>query len=166
MRVIGIDPGLSTTGYGILENSRDRIGVIDYGVIRTDRNQPIESRLMSLFAEMQELLAINDPCSMAIERILFQVNTKTAISVGHASGAILVAAAQVGIEVTFYSPNEVKQAVSGYGSADKSQVTAMISRILRLSESPRPADAADALAIAYTHLQAGRLNSRLIGAGP
>lgn len=164
-RVIGIDPGVSTTGYGVVEKIPSGIVALEFGVIRTPPDLPIESRLGLLFAEIETQIDRLSPASMAVERVLFQSNVKTAMSVGQATGAILVAAERAGLEVTFYSPNEVKQAVAGYGAADKRQVTAMVTRVLKLEDPPRPADAADALAIAIAHANSIGLRAKLAEAG-
>lgn len=164
-RVMGIDPGVSTTGYGVVERTSAGLAVVDYGVIKTPVDWPIETRLSLLFDEVEKHLSEFRPGSLAIERVLFQANVKTAMSVGQATGAVLVAAARCGLKVSFYSPNEVKQAVAGYGAADKKQVTSMVARVLKLAKPPHPADAADALAIALTHANSSRLRSRLAEAG-
>lgn len=164
-RVMGIDPGVSTTGYGVVERTSAGLEVVGYGVIKTPVDLPIEIRLSVLFDEIEEYLQEFEPGSFAIERVLFQANVKTAMSVGQATGAVLVAAARRGLQVSFYSPNEVKQAVAGYGAADKKQVTSMVTKVLKLAKPPQPADAADALAIALTHANSSRLRSRLTEAG-
>lgn len=164
-RVIGIDPGVSTTGYGVVERTPAGLAVVDYGDIKTPVDWPIEARLGLIFDEVEKYFLEFEPGSLAIERVLFQINVKTAMSVGQATGAVLVAAARCGLEVAFYSPNEVKQAVTGYGAADKKQVTSMVARVLKLPEQPESVDAADALAIALTHANSSRLRSRLAEAG-
>ncbi|RIK07370.1 MAG: crossover junction endodeoxyribonuclease RuvC [Acidobacteria bacterium] len=164
-RVMGIDPGVSTTGYGVVERTSTGLSAVDYGVIKTPVEWPIETRLRCLFEEIERYLSEFVPGSLAIERVLFQANAKTAMSVGQATGAVLVAAARCDLPVTFYSPNEVKQAVAGYGAADKKQVTSMVAKVLELAKPPQPADAADALAIALTHANSSRLRSKLAEAG-
>ncbi len=151
-RVLGIDPGLSRCGYGVVVRERGAMRAIACGVIRTEPTLPLPQRLAALADELQSLLAQYRPAVVSVERVLFQNNARTAISVGQASGLALVAAARAGIEVAQYSPNEVKLAVTGDGRADKVAVQKMITRLLGLREVPRPADAADALALACCHL--------------
>jgi crossover junction endodeoxyribonuclease RuvC len=134
------------------------------GVIRTPPGDPLPDRLAAVQVELEGLLAELRPAAVAVERVFFQANVRTAMSVGQASGLALAAAARVGIPVCQYTPNEVKQAVAGYGAAGKAQVQAMVARLLRLSEVPKPPDAADALALAICHLSAGRFRAAA-GAG-
>lgn len=158
MIVLGIDPGTATTGYGFLnETSRGDIQVIDYGVILTPAQMPMEQRLLSLYQQLKDLILLHRPESGAVEKLFFQRNVTTAISVGQARGVILLAFAEAQLAVDHYTPLEVKQAVVGYGVADKNQVQQMVKAILGLNEIPRPDDAADALAIAICHLHSVRL---------
>jgi crossover junction endodeoxyribonuclease RuvC len=150
--VLGIDPGVSRCGYGVVARARGSMRALACGVIRTPPSDPLPERLVALAAELDALVAQYKPCALAVERVLFQNNARTAISVGQASGLALVAAARAGVPVVQYSPNEVKLAVTGDGRADKAGVQAMVTRLLGLSEVPKPADAADALALACTHL--------------
>jgi crossover junction endodeoxyribonuclease RuvC len=129
------------------------------GVIRTPPSDPLPDRLSALFAELEGLVAELRPAAVAVERVFFQTNVRTAMSVGQASGLALVAAARAGVLVAQYTPNEVKQAVAGYGAAGKGQVQAMVVRLLHLPEAPKPPDAADALALAICHLSAGRFRA-------
>jgi crossover junction endodeoxyribonuclease RuvC len=128
------------------------LAVAAYGHLATDPEQPIAERLGCLWDDLQALLADLGPDVLVVERVLFQVNARTAMSVGQASGLVLAAAAKAGCPVVQYSPNEVKLAVTGYGSASKEQVQSMVQVLLRLPERPRPADRADALALAICHL--------------
>lgn len=153
MRIIGIDPGTATTGFGIIEeNQNGKIDVIDFGVILTASDLSIEKRLQKIHQEISELLFLHRPESGAVEKLFFQKNVTNAIAVGQARGVMLLALANADIDVAEYTPNEVKQSVTGYGSADKKQVQKMVQTILNLSEIPKPDDAADALAIAICHL--------------
>lgn len=156
MRVLGLDPGLTCAGFGVVEQIDGRVQAIDFGAIRTPRG-PVPGRLALLYDEVQALLARHRPEAVAVERVLFNANTRTAMSVGQAAGVALLAASQAGCEVAEYAANEVKQTVSGYGGADKAQVQMMIAKLLGLSSIPKPADAADALGLAITHLQSRKL---------
>jgi len=154
---LGIDPGTATTGYGLVRLTPEgALEAVAYGVIVTPPKTPAHARLMMLFTDIQELLALHKPDTCAVEQLFFQRNVSTAIAVGQARGVILLAIAQAGADMAEYTPNEVKQAVAGYGSADKRQVQEMVRTLLNLPEIPRPDDAADALAIAITHLHTRR----------
>lgn len=156
--VLGIDPGVSRCGYGIVRRADGgRFEAVAYGVITTPPGDPMPERLLAVATDLEALLAEFRPAAVAVERVLFQTNARTAMSVGQANGLALVAAARAGVPVVEYSPNEVKLAVAGHGGADKAQVQAMVARLLHLAEVPRPPDAADALALALTHGWAGRV---------
>ncbi len=151
--VLGIDPGTATTGYGLVRlTPAGNLEAVTFGVIVTPPHTPAHERLKMLYGDLKELLAAHHPDSCAVERLFFQRNVSTAMGVGQARGVVLLALAQAGLEVAEYTPNEVKQAVAGYGSADKHQVQEMVRTLLLLPEIPKPDDAADALAIAITHL--------------
>ena len=150
--VLGIDPGLSRCGYGVVARSRGEARALGCGVIRTPPGDPLPDRLLALDDELRALIAETRPSAVAVERVLFQANARTAMSVGQASGLALVVAARAGIPVALYSPNEVKLAVTGDGRADKTAVQTMVARLLNLREVPKPPDAADALALACCHL--------------
>jgi crossover junction endodeoxyribonuclease RuvC len=150
--VLGIDPGLSRCGYGIVARNAGDIRALGCGVIRTPPGDALPDRLLALDDELRALIAETRPSGVAVERVLFQANARTAMSVGQASGLVLVVAARAGIPVALYSPNEVKLAVTGDGRADKAAVQTMVARLLNLREVPKPADAADALALACCHL--------------
>jgi crossover junction endodeoxyribonuclease RuvC len=150
-RVLGIDPGLSRCGYGAVARRGARFEAVAYGVLRTDPKVALPTRLAMLEADLEALVAEIGPGAVAVERVLFQVNARTAISVGQASGLALAVAARAGIPVVQYSPNEVKLAVTGDGAADKLAVQTMVTRLLDLPRAPQPADAADALALALCH---------------
>ncbi len=151
--VLGIDPGLSRCGYGVVRLTKGRKAeALACGVIRTPPSDPLPQRLAALAVELERLLAEVRPAAVSVERVLFQANARTAMSVGQASGLALATAARMGIPVTQYSPNEVKLAVTGDGAADKVQMQAMVARLLNLDAPPKPPDAADALALALCHL--------------
>jgi crossover junction endodeoxyribonuclease RuvC len=151
--VLGIDPGLSRCGYGVVRLAAGRKAeAVACGVIRTPPSDPLPERLAALGTALEELLAEVRPAAVSVERVLFQANARTAMSVGQASGLALATAARMGIAVSQYSPNEVKLAVTGDGAADKAQMQAMVARLLNLDAPPRPPDAADALALALCHL--------------
>ncbi|HZQ29352.1 MAG TPA: crossover junction endodeoxyribonuclease RuvC [Acidimicrobiales bacterium] len=158
MFVLGIDPGVSRCGFGAVRRTREGLRAERAGVITTPPSDPLPDRLASLAAELAGLLGELAPDAVVVERVFFQTNVRTAMSVGQASGLALAAAAAAGCQVVQYTPNEVKQAVVGYGAATKEQVQRMVQSILGLAEVPRPPDAADALALAVCHLaQAPRL---------
>jgi crossover junction endodeoxyribonuclease RuvC len=157
--VLGIDPGLSRCGYGAVSGRGTESRAVAYGVIRTGPDLELPERLGRLQTELEELVAELSPSVMAVERVLFQVNVRTAMSVGQASGLALALAARAGIPVVQYSPNEVKLAVAGYGGAEKGAVQAMVVRLLGLAEPPDPPDAADALALALCHQWGSKLRT-------
>lgn len=161
--VLGIDPGLSRCGYGAVQPGGEP-RVVAFGVLRTPTSDALPDRLALLEADLTALVAEVGPRAMAVERILFQANVRTAISVGQASGIALAVAARAGVPVTHYSPNEVKLAVTGFGAAEKSQVQVMVQRLLGLDATPPP-DAADALALALCHGSAAHTNAA-IGPAP
>lgn len=165
MFALGVDPGLSRCGYGVVGRGRDGLNVVSAGVIRTPPSDPLAARLAALFSELRQLLVESRPDVVVVERVLFQANARTAMAVGQASGVALVAAAEAGCAVVQYSPNEVKQAVTGYGSATKEQVQRMVQSLLRLPERPRPPDVADALALAICHLTGTGLRAAVAAAG-
>jgi crossover junction endodeoxyribonuclease RuvC len=158
--VLGIDPGLSRCGYGAVRRDRGISRAEAAGVIVTPPGDPLPERLAALLGELRQLLAEVEPEVVVVERVLFQVNARTAMAVGQASGLALVAAAERGLPIAQYSPNEVKQSVTGYGSATKAQVQRMVQSLLSLPQAPRPPDAADALALALCHLASAPLLER------
>ena len=152
LRVLGIDPGLTRCGVGVVDVDRARRGtLVHVGVIRSDPDLPIGERLAIVAAGIREVIAAHSPDAVAVERVFAQQNTHTVMGTAQASGVALLLAAEAGLPAATHTPSEVKAAVTGYGSADKRQVQAMIARILRLDAPPQPADAADALAIALCH---------------
>lgn len=152
MFVLGVDPGVSRCGYAVVEARAPVARPVALGVLTTPTDARIEHRLAELQRELRALLDEFRPAAMAVERVLFQVNTRTAMSVGQASGIAMAEAAARGCEVEQYSPNQVKEAVAGYGGASKEQVQQMVQTLLGLDEVPRPPDAADAAAVALCHL--------------
>ncbi len=160
MLVIGIDPGTATTGYGLVREKEDgSLQVEDYGVIQTSTDLEMPERLLQLHQRLQEIINFHRPISGAVEKLFFQRNVRTAISVGQARGIALLALAEAQLPVAEYSPMEVKQAVAGYGGADKNQVQQMVRALLSMEEIPRPDDAADALAVAICHLHSVRMQT-------
>jgi len=157
MLVLGIDPGIGRTGYGLVrENPDGSLQAVAYGVIETPTGIPQEQRLLMLYQKLNELLLLHCPDSGAVEKLFFYRNVTTAIAVGQARGVVLLSMAGAGIPLGEYTPLEVKMAVSGYGMADKNQVQVMVQSLLLLDKKPRPDDAADALAVAICHLQSSR----------
>jgi crossover junction endodeoxyribonuclease RuvC len=155
--VLGIDPGTAITGYGVVgRTSRGDFELLACGVIRTAAGTPMHLRLLELFRDMQALIAEFAPDEIAVEKLFFGRNVTNAISVGQARGAVLVAAAMSGLPLAEYTPAEVKEAISGYGNADKHQVQEMVRRLLDLDAIPKPDDAADGVAVAVCHLQTMR----------
>lgn len=152
MFVLGIDPGLSRCGYGVVQAHRRRPRAIAAGVIRTPPGRDVPRRLAELQGEVRALLTEFEPAVVAIERVLFQVNVRTAMGVGQASGIVMAEAAARGCDVVEYSPNEIKLAVAGHGAADKEQMTRMVQTLTGIDRPLRPADAADAVAVALCHL--------------
>ena len=150
--ILGIDPGTAITGYGVISESENGPRALAYGVIRTPARQELSQRLVSIYAELSHLLETYQPHAVAVEEVFFSKNARTALSVGHARGVVLLAVAQRGIPLFHYKPTQVKQAVTGYGGADKRQIQEMMRMLLGLEDIPRPDDAADALAIALCHL--------------
>lgn len=151
MIVLGIDPGVATIGFGVIDATRSQNTLIRYGVITTPPGIPLSARLLQIHRDMGELLDTFHPQEIAIEELFFSKNITTGISVAHGRGVILLAAEEKGIPVYEYTPNQVKQSVAGYGKAEKKQVMLMIQRLLHMDRLPRPDDAADALALAICH---------------
>ena len=150
--ILGIAPGTAITGFGVISETGNGPQALDYGVIRTPAKQELSLRLVTIYAELNALLDKHHPDAVAVEEVFFSKNARTALSVGHARGVVLLAAAQRGIPLFHYKPTQVKQAVTGYGGADKRQIQEMMRMLLGLDDIPRPDDAADALAIALCHL--------------
>lgn len=165
MRVLGIDPGYATTGYAVVERSRGGLTAIAVGAIRTSGSDTQASRLASLRTELLAVIGEHGPASVALEKVFFTVNVRTAMAVGQASGVAMATAGEAGLDVTEYTPTEVKQSVTGTGTAPKDQVRSMITALLNLAEPPKPADAADACALAICHLNRSGLSRALARAG-
>ncbi|MCB2210020.1 crossover junction endodeoxyribonuclease RuvC [bacterium] len=162
MLVLGIDPGIAITGYGLIQtDDRNEYACVDYGVITTPAGMPDAERLQILFDQLSDLIHLHRPESSAVEKLFFQKNVKTAISVGQARGVAMLTLAQAGLSIAEYTPNEVKQAVCGYGNAGKGQVQRMVQALLRLTDLPKPDDAADALAVAICHIGNYTYNQRI-----
>ncbi len=156
MLVLGIDPGTAITGYGLVEEG-DELELIACGVITTPAGVPLPERLLTIHRQLSEVIRRYQPEAVAIEELFFSKNVRTAMSVGHARGVILLAAAQARLPIHEYKPSEVKQAVAGYGAASKEQMQEMVRLLLDLEEVPTPDDAADAVAIAVCHLHSAHL---------
>ena len=152
MLVMGIDPGLSRCGYGVVRQKGRDVEAIAAGIIRTDKGDPIPRRLYELQNELVDLMGTYNPDAVAIEQVLFQVNVRTAMGVGQASGVAMAAGVGAGAEVFEYSPTQIKKAVTGWGGADKEQMGRMVQTLLRLPKPLKPVDAADAVAVALCHL--------------
>ena len=164
MRVLGIDPGIAATGYGIVESINGKSKVIDYGCIKTNKIISFPERLKIIHDTLKKIIRKNNPDSIAIEEIFFAKNVKTAISVGHARGVILLACLSTGVEIAEYTPLQVKMAIVGYGRAEKYQVQQMLKTLLKLKFIPKPDDAADALAVACCHINSsGYITKRVTG---
>jgi crossover junction endodeoxyribonuclease RuvC len=164
MFALGIDPGLSRCGYGAVRQEKGKPVAVVSGVLSTPVGEALAPRLAQLLGELRALLARLSPDVVVVERVLFQANAKTAMSVGQASGLALAAAGEAGVPVAQYSPNEVKQAVTGWGNAGKEQVQRMVQSLLGLPERPAPPDRADALALALCHLASAAFSSAVAGA--
>ncbi len=162
MRVLGIDPGLTRCGLGVVEGSVGRpLAMLDVGVVRTPADMQVALRLCRIEAEVEHWLDVHNPDAVAVERVFSQNNVSTVMGTAQASGIAMVAAAKRGIPVALHTPSEVKAAVSGNGRADKAQIGIMVTRLLRLGAQPKPADAADALALAICHIWRGAAQSRI-----
>ncbi len=151
MIIMGVDPGFAITGYGIVKYEGNKFSAIDYGAVLTKASEPFAERLLQLDRRLGELIGMYRPEAISVEELFFNKNIKTAIMAAHGRGVALVAAARSGAEVFEYTPLQVKQAVVGYGRAEKAQVQQMVKVILNLAEIPKPDDVADALAVAICH---------------
>lgn len=166
IRVLGIDPGLTRCGYAVIDGRGPSAAIaVSMGVIRTPARDELPHRLASLRSELVSLIVEFAPDVVAVERVFFQTNVRTAMSVGQASGLALCEAATAGCHVVEYTPNEVKNSVAGYGNASKEQVQKMVQTRLKLSQPPRPADAADAAALALCHLAVAPMGRHIAAAG-
>lgn len=162
--ILGIDPGYAITGFGVIRYEDKRLRAIDYGVIKTEAGTPFPDRLLAIDQALTELSNRYKPDCFVIEELFFSRNTTTAIGTAQARGVAVVAAARAGVPVFEYTPAQVKQAVTGYGRAEKKQIQEMVRLLLKLSRMPRPDDAADALAVAICHAHSGNRGShRAVG---
>lgn len=151
MRIIGIDPGTGILGFGVIEVSANDVQLVDAGVIRTPVKEDDAVRLETIYHELTDIIAQTKPSMMSVEKLFFSRNVTTAMTVSQARGVVLLCARLASLEIFEYTPMQIKQAVTGYGKADKKQVQEMVRILLKLKEIPRPDDAADALAAALTH---------------
>ena len=161
MIILGIDPGTAIMGYGLIEQKGNHLRALAFSCWRTPAHTPLAERLLMLYEQIDPFLLEHPPDHMAVEELFFSRNTTTALSVAHARGVVLLAGAKRGIPVYEYTPLQVKQAVVGFGRADKNQVQQMVKGLLRLDQIPRPDDAADALAIAICHAHSYALDRRM-----
>ncbi len=159
MVILGIDPGTATTGYGIVEKQGQKVTHVTHGVILTSKELPMPERLLSISTQLNRLLDVHEPDVLVTEKLFFSNNVNTALAVGGTIGVILLAVAQRGLPWAEYRPMEVKMAVVGYGAADKKQVQFMVTQLLSLEKTPKPDDAADALAIAICHAHSAHMMS-------
>lgn len=157
MIIMGIDPGLAIVGYGVIRVEKGNVSVIDYGVINTPKNENVPARLHMIYDGMNALFDKYNPDCVALEELFFTKNITTGINVAQARGVILLTCTNRCGRMFEYTPLQIKQAMTGYGKADKKQIQYMVTRMLRLRDIPKPDDAADALAVALTHAQAARL---------
>ena len=151
MRILGIDPGIAIVGFGLIESNRGSVRMLQYGAVTTEAGLPLATRLVQIENDMTALIAQLKPDEIAVEELFFSKNITTGIAVAHGRGVILCTAERLGVPIFEYTPMQVKQAVAGYGLADKKQVMDMTKRLLKLKAVPKPDDAADALAIAMCH---------------
>ena len=159
MIVLGIDPGTATTGYGLVQEAENGPELVAYGVILTAAGSPMPDRLVTIYQALKDLIAKYSPATGAVEKLFFQKNVSTAMTVGQARGVAILAMAQAGLSIGEYNPRDVKTAVAGYGGADKKQMQGMVKAVLNLVDIPKPDDAADALAVAICHLHSARLQA-------
>jgi len=157
VRVLGVDPGTAITGYGIVDETPAGLTLVHCGTIRTHSDESMPARLRHIFHEMRALIEHHAPAALAVEQLFFNTNVTTAMTVGQARGVCLLAAEEMSVPVYEYTPLEVKQAVAGYGRADKRQMQEMVRMLLGLPEVPRPDDAADAVAVAICHLHSAHM---------
>ena len=151
MRILGLDPGIATVGFGLIDSDKQSQKLVTCGVIETLAHTPLSERLDLIYNDLQELIGTYHPDCMSIEELFFNTNITTGISVAHGRGVVLLCAHRAGLQIFEYTPLQVKQAVVGYGRAEKQQVQQMVARLLHLSSVPKPDDAADAVAMALCH---------------
>jgi crossover junction endodeoxyribonuclease RuvC len=162
--VLGIDPGTATTGYGLVRDEAEALTLLTYGAITTPANQPLPERLQTIYRELAAIVQEHQPDTAAVEELFFSRNARTALAVGHARGVTLLALADAGLSIQEYKPVEVKQAIAGYGGADKQQVQEMVRMLLHLEQVPKPDDAADAVAVAVCHIHSAKMKALISGA--
>ncbi len=163
MRILGIDPGSNCTGYGIVEESGSSLKAVCWGGIRNPAKASFPDRLKRIHDELLGVIETHAPDGAAVEDLFFAVNVKSALKLGQTRGAILLTLANANLDIGEYSPLEIKQAVAGYGRAEKSQVQSMVKTLLNLKEDPEPLDASDALAVAICHIHSSALKTRIAG---
>lgn len=163
MLVLGIDPGTAITGYGLVREDDQVLALVDCGVITTPAGQPLAERLQAIYRGLASVIQAHQPSVAAVEELFFSRNVKTALSVGHARGVTLLVLADAGLPIHEYKPLEIKQAIAGYGGADKHQVQEMVRLLLGLDQAPQPDDAADAVAVAVCHIHSARMVALLAG---
>lgn len=161
MRVLGVDPGTATTGYAVVIEEAGHLQSVTLGVVTTPAKMPLPLRLQQIYRDLRQVIETYAPEAAAVEELFFSRNARTAMTVGHARGVTLLALIDAGLPIAEYTPMQVKQAVTGYGGADKHQVQEMVRVLLNLSEIPRPDDAADAAAVAICYLHRIKLDSLL-----
>lgn len=157
MRILGIDPGTGILGFGIIEAAEGKVQLVDAGVIRTPVHEDDAVRLLTIYEELTNIIIQNKPAMMSVEKLFFARNVTTAMTVAQARGVVLLCGQQAGLSLHEYTPMQIKQAITGYGKADKKQMQEMVRVILQLKEVPKPDDAADALAAALTHSMTVRM---------
>lgn len=163
MRILGVDPGIAIVGFGFVDKEVSQVIPVQYGCVQTDCSTALQMRLLQVYEAIEQLLHKYKPDVMSVEKLFFNRNVTNALTVGQARGVIIFAAAKHGIPVMEYTPLQVKQAVVGYGRAEKKQVQKMVRLFLRLGEIPKPDDVADALAVAICHAHSSGLNNKLNG---
>jgi crossover junction endodeoxyribonuclease RuvC len=162
--VLGIDPGTAITGYGLVREDEAGLGLVNFGVITTPSDQPLPVRLQTIYQGLTKVIRGHELDAAAVEELFFSRNVRTALSVGHARGVTLLALADANLPIYEYKPLEIKQAITGYGGADKHQIQEMVRLLLNLDRVPQPDDAADALAVAVCHIHSARMTALIAGA--
>ena len=165
MLVLGIDPGTAITGYGLVREDDESLALVECGVITTPAGHSLPARLQVIYQRLADLIREHQPEAAAVEELFFSRNARTALTVGHARGVVLLALADAGLPIYEYKPLQVKQAIAGFGGADKQQVQEMVRMLLNLEQVPRPDDAADAVAVAVCHIHSARMAALIAEAG-
>ena len=165
MLVLGIDPGTAITGYGLVREDDEGLALVECGVITTPAGHSLPARLQVIYQRLADLIREHQPEAAAVEELFFSRNARTALTVGHARGVVLLALADAGLPIYEYKPLQVKQAIAGFGGADKQQVQEMVRMLLNLEQVPRPDDAADAVAVAVCHIHSARMAALIAEAG-